>query len=106
MTSPSASLYTERVITDMEQPTFLGGIAERCRTRLEGWIDEQFDFILQVFALVVVYIGIRLLRYYQIGTPWFLGALETLHEIAALLIFACWLFGMVRRRYAAAVEDE
>ncbi len=88
------------------QPPFWAGIFQRNRIKLDKWIDEQFDFLLQSAGLAVVYPVMRALRYYGIGEAGFWDIMQDLHEVGAVLIFGCWIFGMVRHRYASSMKDE
>ena len=89
-----------------EPPKFWNGTVQRNRIKLENWIDEQFDFLLQATALIVVYPIMRVLRYTEVGHSGFWDIMDKLHEIGAVLTFGLWIFGGVRRRLATEMKDE
>ena len=66
--------------------------------RVQSWLSDQEDFLLQMASLALAYAVFRILR--AIGVPdWVVSTLETLDHIAIILVFGAFLLGVVRRAF-------
>jgi hypothetical protein len=77
---------------------FWSGFLERNRARIESWIDDQLEYLLQITSVVFafgVFKGLRLIRI----EGWVIDLLELMDRIAIVLVFARFLYSVVRRAF-------
>jgi hypothetical protein len=77
---------------------FWARLLERNRPRVESWIDDQCEFLLQATTLLVVYGVFRFLRYVSVSGS-LLDLMEAIHQIAAVLVFTRFMYSIVRRAF-------
>jgi uncharacterized membrane protein len=84
---------------------FWSEIATRNKDRLQSWISEQFEFLLQLATVTIAYGFFRALR--AIGVEGdFLDIMDKLDKGAIVLVFGLFLFGVVRRAFAALTAEK
>ena len=88
----------ETVSVEISVASFWSDFLKR-NPRVESWLDDQQEFLLQMASLALAYAVFRILR--AIGVPdWVVSTLETLDHIAIILVFGMFLLGVVRRAFA------
>jgi hypothetical protein len=77
---------------------FWSEVLERNRARVESWIDDQLEYLLQMTSVVVAYGAFKALRLLRVE-GWVIDLLELLDRIAIVLVFARFLYSVVRRAF-------
>lgn len=73
--------------------------------RLQSWLSDQEEFLLQIASVVIAYLAFRVLR--AIGVAdWVVGTLERLDHVAIILIFVLFLLGVLRRAVTQLVTQK
>lgn len=80
--------------------SFWSGILERNKPRLESWIDDQFEYLLQIASVALAYGIFALLRIIGIAGT-LIDVLELMDRIAIVLVFGRFLYSVIRRAFAA-----
>jgi hypothetical protein len=77
--------------------SFWSEIAAQNRARIQSWISDQLEYLLQVTSLTVALLVFRLLRAgFQSDL---VDLFEKLDHVTIVIVFGCFLVGTVRRAY-------
>ena len=79
-------------------------LLQRNSARLEGWIGDQFEYLLQIASVVIAYGAFRFLRLIGL-TGWVIDLLELMDRIAMVLVFGRFLLSVVRRAFTPGEES-
>jgi hypothetical protein len=71
-------------------------IVERNAARLESWVDDQLEYLLQIGSVVIAYSTFRGLRLIQIS-GWVIDLLEMMDRCAIVVVFGRFIYSVVRR---------
>jgi hypothetical protein len=91
------------VAPDPSHTNFWSRIVDRNKQRLESWISDQFEYVLQAATLVFAYGVFKGLRLIKINN-WVIDVLEPADQIAVVLVFLRFLFSTVRRAFTPNEE--
>jgi hypothetical protein len=79
--------------------TFWSRIREKNSSRVESWIADQLEYLLQIASVAIAYGAFGFLRIIGIA-GWVVDVLETMDRIAIVLVFGRFIFSVVRRAFA------
>ena len=82
---------------------FWSRIVERNAPRLESWITDQFEYLLQVATVTIAYATFSGLRWIGLA-GWVIDILEPADRIAIVLVFLRFLYSVVRRAFTPTEE--
>ncbi len=83
--------------------SFWSTIFARNRSRLQSWLSEQLEFLLQIASVVIAFGVFKGLRFLDLD-GWLVDWLEKLDDCAAILVFALFLIRVVRQSFALTME--
>lgn len=87
-----------------QSPTsFWARIVQRNAPRLESWIADEFEYLLQVAAVTMAYATFKGLRFIKMN-GWVIDILEQADRIAVVLVFLRFLYSVIRRAFTPKEE--
>ncbi len=84
--------------------SFWSEIEARVKPKLQSWVSDQLEYLLQLASVAVAYAGFAAMRVMGMQ-GWVLDVLETMDRIAVILVFGLFLFNVVRRAAAATATE-
>lgn len=72
--------------------------------KLESWVLEQSEFILQMATLLVAYLVFLMLRRFKVEGQ-LIDLLDGMDRVAIAIVFARFLYGNIRRAFATKENE-
>lgn len=98
------SILPEMATNSTGDDPFWLRITKRSLPRIESWIQDQCEYLLQIASVVIALVVFKGLRIMGL-TGWVIDVLEVMDRIAIVLVFGRFLFSVIRRAFVAGEES-
>jgi hypothetical protein len=82
---------------------FWSRVLERNAPRVESWITDQLEYLLQIASVVIAYAAFRGMRIIGMA-GWVIDLLELMDRVAIVLVFGRFLYSVIRRAFTPGEE--